>query len=205
MKAEFITSAADKEGFPKTDLPEIAFIGRSNVGKSSMINALLGRKKLVKVGNTPGKTRLINFFNIEDKYIFVDLPGYGYAKTSKAERKKWGRLIESYLKTRTQIKACVLIIDIRRIPSGDDFLMIDWLSDNEIPILLTATKTDKVSRNELEKQINKIAETLSVTPNTVLPFSATRKDGMETVWENIEYVLEGEEEENNEESGKKLY
>ena len=194
MKAEFITSAADKEGFPKTDLPEIAFIGRSNVGKSSMINALLGRKKLVKVGNTPGKTRLINFFNIEDKYIFVDLPGYGYAKTSKAERKKWGRLIESYLKTRTQIKACVLIIDIRRIPSGDDFLMIDWLSDNEIPILLTATKTDKVSRNELEKQINKIAETLSVTPNTVLPFSATRKDGMETVWENIEYVLEGEEE-----------
>jgi len=192
MKAEFITSAADKEGFPKTDLPEIAFIGRSNVGKSSMINALLGRKKLVKVGNTPGKTRLINFFNIEDKYIFVDLPGYGYAKTSKAERKKWGRLIESYLKTRTQIKACVLIIDIRRIPSGDDFLMIDWLSDNEIPILLTATKTDKVSRNELEKQINKIAETLSVTPNTVLPFSATRKDGMETVWENIEYVLEGE-------------
>jgi len=194
MKAEFITSAADKEGFPKTDLPEIAFIGRSNVGKSSMINALLERKKLVKVGNTPGKTRLINFFNIEDKYIFVDLPGYGYAKTSKAERKKWGRLIESYLKTRTQIKACVLIIDIRRIPSGDDFLMIDWLSDNEIPILLTATKTDKVSRNELEKQINKIAETLSVTPNTVLPFSATRKDGMETVWENIEYVLEGEEE-----------
>jgi len=192
MKAEFITSAADKEGFPKTDLPEIAFIGRSNVGKSSMINALLERKKLVKVGNTPGKTRLINFFNIEDKYIFVDLPGYGYAKTSKAERKKWGRLIESYLKTRTQIKACVLIIDIRRIPSGDDFLMIDWLSDNEIPILLTATKTDKVSRNELEKQINKIAETLSVTPNTVLPFSATRKDGMETVWENIEYVLEGE-------------
>lgn len=192
MKAEFITSAADKEGFPKTDLPEIAFIGRSNVGKSSMINALLGRKKLVKVGNTPGKTRLINFFNIEDKYIFVDLPGYGYAKTSKAERKKWGRLIESYLKTRNQLKACVLIIDIRRIPSGDDFLMIDWLSDNEIPILLTATKTDKVSRNELDKHINKIAETLSVTPNTILPFSATRKDGMETVWENIEYVLEGE-------------
>ncbi|TYB34352.1 MAG: YihA family ribosome biogenesis GTP-binding protein [Flexistipes sinusarabici] len=194
MNAEFITSAADKGGFPETDLPEIAFIGRSNVGKSSMINALLGRKKLVKVGNTPGKTRLINFFNIEDKYIFVDLPGYGYAKTSKTERKKWGRLIESYLKTRNQLKACVLIIDIRRIPSGDDFLMIEWLSENEIPIILTATKTDKVSRNKLEKHISTIAETLSVTANAVLPFSATRKDGVEAVWTNIKYVLKGEKE-----------
>jgi len=194
MNSEFITSAADKGGFPETALPEIAFIGRSNVGKSSMINTLLGRKKLVKVGNTTGKTRLINFFNIEDKYMFVDLPGYGYAKTSKTERKKWGRLIESYLKTRTQLKACVLIVDIRRIPSGDDFLMIDWLSENEIPIILTATKTDKVSRNELDKHIRGIAETLSVTPNAVLPFSATRKDGTETLWENIYYVLEGEEE-----------
>ncbi|AEI14212.1 GTP-binding protein engB [Flexistipes sinusarabici DSM 4947] len=194
MKAEFITSAADTGGFPETSLPEIAFIGRSNVGKSSMINALLGRKKLVKVGNTPGKTKLINFFNIEDKYIFVDLPGYGYAKTSKAERKKWGRLIENYLKARKQLKACVLIIDIRRIPSGDDFLMIEWLSENEIPIILTATKKDKVSRNELDKHISKIAEALSVTADAVLPFSATRKDGVEMVWNNITYVLKGEKE-----------
>lgn len=192
MKADFITSAASPEGFPETDLPEIAFIGRSNVGKSSMINALLGRKKLVKVGNTPGKTRLINFFNIEDNYIFVDLPGYGYAKTSKTERKKWGKLIENYLETRTQLKGCVLIIDVRRIPSEDDFLMIEWISENEVPIILAATKTDKVSRNKLDKHLSEIANTLSITPDAILIFSATKKIGIEQIWDNIEYVVKNE-------------
>jgi GTP-binding protein len=189
MRAEFITSAADVTGFPESNLPEIAFIGRSNVGKSSMINALLGRKKLVKVGNTPGKTRLINFFNVDNKYMFVDLPGYGYAKVSKAERKKWGKLIENYITKRSQLKACVLIIDCRRIPADDDFLMIDLLSDNEIPIILTATKSDKLSSGKLQKHLQDIAMELEIPENAVIPFSAVKKNGLTDIWANIDEIL----------------
>jgi len=189
MNAEFVTSAADVSGFPESSLPEIAFIGRSNVGKSSMINALIGRKKLVKVGNTPGKTRLINFFNIDNTYMFVDLPGYGYAKVSKAERKKWEQLIGSYIKMRRQLKACVLIIDCRRIPSDDDFFMIDKLSGNEIPIILAATKADKLSSNKLQKQLRDIAFELEITEDAIIPFSAVKRTGLTDIWANIDDVV----------------
>lgn len=134
MNAEFILSAAKPEQFIKTDLPEICFAGRSNVGKSSMINRILDRKKLVKVGNTPGKTRLVNFFNIDSKYIFTDLPGYGYAAVSKAERASWGKLIEYYFTHRQNLALCVLLLDIRRIPNDDDMKMISAMKSRNVPL-----------------------------------------------------------------------
>jgi GTP-binding protein len=137
LNADYLKSAYYPKDYPETDLPEIAFVGRSNVGKSSMINTLLGRKKLVKVSQKPGKTRSINWFTVEDKLLFVDLPGYGYAKVSKKDRQLWGQIIETYLKERTNLKACVLIYDIRRKPSEEDLNMLEWLKYyNILPLLV---------------------------------------------------------------------
>lgn len=190
MNASFILSAAAPEQFIKSDLPEICFAGRSNVGKSSMINKILDRKNLVKVGNTPGKTRLINFFNIDEKYIFTDLPGYGYAAVSKSEKKAWGKLIEYYFTHRLNLSLCVLLLDIRRIPNDDDMRMIAAMQSRQVPLIAVLTKSDKLSNNEKTKQINVISEKTGIAKENLIVFSAVTGIGKERIWQEIEKLTD---------------
>ena len=146
--AEILLSAANKSHYPQDDIPEIALAGRSNVGKSSFINTMLNRKNLARTSGKPGKTQLLNFFNIDDKLRFVDVPGYGYAKVSKTERAKWGRMIEEYLTSRENLRAVVSLVDLRHDPSADDVQMYEFLKYYEIPVILVATKADKIPRGK---------------------------------------------------------
>ena len=168
-------------GFP-TGLPEAAFVGRSNVGKSSLINAMIGRKSLAKTSQTPGKTRTINFYNVENKLYFVDLPGYGYAKASKQEQQKWGPMIESYLKGRDQLKLMILLLDIRHKPTNNDVVMYDFIRHYGYPTLAVATKIDKVSRQKLPAHLKQLRE---VIPLPIVPFSAETKQGRDELWDAI--------------------
>ncbi|NLZ49230.1 MAG: YihA family ribosome biogenesis GTP-binding protein [Clostridiales bacterium] len=178
-KAEFIISAASRSQYPQDGRVEVAFVGRSNVGKSSIINALTNRKSLAKVGNTPGKTRLINFFLINDDFYLVDLPGYGYAKVSKGEKEKWGRLMEDYLTGRETLKKVVLLVDSRHKPTEDDVMMIEWIRYHGYDIQVIATKADKISRNEMQKNKKIIKETLKVRDEELFFFSSTKREGKE--------------------------
>ncbi|MGD9809191.1 MAG: ribosome biogenesis GTP-binding protein YihA/YsxC [Deferribacterales bacterium] len=186
MKAEFITSAKEPKGYPPTEYPEIAFAGRSNVGKSSMINTLLGTKKLVKVGKTPGKTRLVNFFLVNDEVMLVDLPGYGFAKVSKEEKKQWGETIENYFTEREQLTACVLILDIRRDPNEDDLGMLYWLQHYNVTALIALTKCDKLSNNQQASRLAKISKQLNISKENFILFSSLTRKGKEDVWDKIE-------------------
>lgn len=188
MNADFILSAAQPNQFPITSLPEVCFAGRSNVGKSSMINKILSRKNLVKVGNTPGKTRLINFFNIDSKYIFTDLPGYGYAKVSKKERIAWGKLIEKYFQIRENLALCVLLLDIRRVPNEDDLKMISAMKSRNVPLISVLTKSDKLSNNEKAKQIKIISETTGIDKEHLIVFSAITGVGKDNIWDEINKI-----------------
>ena len=190
MKAEYIKSAYYPKDYPDTILPEIAFVGRSNVGKSSMINCLLERKKLVKVSQQPGKTRSINWFSVDDKLMFVDLPGYGYAKVSKKDRQLWGKIIETYLKERENLKACVLIYDIRRKPSDEDLKMLEWLRYYDILPLLVLTKADKLSNNQIAKQVKIISDVTNMSKSDFIVFSAVSRKGKEEAWSKIEKIIE---------------
>jgi len=189
MKTEFITSAKEPKGYPETELPEIAFAGRSNVGKSSMINTLLGTKKLVKVGKTPGKTRLVNFFMVDDRLMLVDLPGYGFAKVSKSEKAQWGKTIENYFLERTQLTACVLILDIRRDPNEDDLGMIYWLDHYNVTKLIALTKCDKLSNNQQASRLAKISKQLNIPKENFVIFSSLTKKGKDVVWEKFEEII----------------
>ena len=162
--SEFITSAVKRNQYPVDVRPEVAFVGRSNVGKSSIINALTNRRKLAKVSQTPGKTRLINFFLINDEMYLVDLPGYGYAKVSKKEKESWGKTIETYLMEREQLKKVVLLIDSRHKPTADDILMHEWIKHFGYKVIVIATKSDKLSNNEIGKSKKLIKETLKLGP-----------------------------------------
>lgn len=189
-QAEFIISAVKKEQYPKDQLPEIAFVGRSNVGKSSIINALTNRRKLVKVSGTPGKTRLINFFLINNNSYFVDLPGYGYAKISKEQKKDWGKIIETYLKDRDILKKVVLLLDCRRIPNEDDILMYNWIKHYGYNCMIISTKSDKLNRNELSKSENTIRKTLKLEENEKISFySSLKKVGTEELLDKIFYEV----------------
>lgn len=189
-QAEFITSAVVKGQYPKDDLTEIAFVGRSNVGKSSLINSLTNRRKLAKTSSTPGKTRLINFFLINNSFYFVDLPGYGYAKVSKTEQATWGKIIESYLLKRPQLKTVVLLLDCRHKPTEDDILMNNWIKYYGYDILYVATKSDKLTKNELVKSEKLIKETLKLNKDEkILYFSSLNKDGKERLLEAIDNKL----------------
>lgn len=188
MNASFILSAAKPEQFIKSSLPEVCFAGRSNVGKSSMINKILNRKNLVKVGNTPGKTRLVNFFNIDDTYIFTDLPGYGYAAVSKSERAAWGKLIEYYFAHRKNLALCVLLLDIRRIPNDDDMKMIAAMQSRSVPLIAVLTKSDKLSNNEKAKQIKIISEKTLIPKDNLIIFSAVTGTGKEQIWQEIKKI-----------------
>ena len=172
---------------PETDKVEVAFAGKSNVGKSSLINALMNRKALARTSATPGKTQTINFYNVNDVMYLVDLPGYGYAKVSEKEKEQWGKLIERYLHTSKHLKAVFLLIDIRHDPSANDKLMYEWIVAQGYEPIIIATKLDKLKRSQVAKQVKVIKEGLNLIPGTVvIPFSAETKQGREEIWEIID-------------------
>jgi len=182
----FLVSAVSSKQYPEGDLPEIAFAGRSNVGKSSLINSMLNRKKLVKVSSNPGKTRTINFFMINEELILVDLPGYGYAAVSKAEKQKWGAMIEEYLIKRENLKHVVLLVDIRHKPTSDDKMMYDFIKHYRQRVIIVATKRDKISNNALGKSLRIIRETLGTDDtDIIIPYSSETHSGREELWEEI--------------------
>ena len=172
---------------PETDKVEIAFAGKSNVGKSSLINALVNRKALARTSATPGKTQTINFYNINDEMYLVDLPGYGYAKVSESEKEKWGKLIERYLNTSQNLKAVFLLIDIRHDPSANDKMMYDWIVAMGYQPIIIATKLDKLKRSQVQKNMKAIKEGLGLLPGSIIiPFSSETKQGRDEVWDLIE-------------------
>lgn len=184
--SEFIISAVKRNQYPVDNRVEIAFVGRSNVGKSSIINALANRRKLAKVSQTPGKTRLINFFLINNDFYLVDLPGYGYAKVSKKEKESWGKTIETYLHGREPLKRVVLLVDSRHKPTADDIMMHEWIKHYGYDVIVVATKSDKLSNNELPKAKKLIKETLKLEKNDKLYFfSSLNKKGKEELIDNL--------------------
>ncbi len=187
--AEFIKSAVKPSHYPPAALPEIAFAGRSNVGKSSLINTLLNRKRLVKTSATPGRTQLLNFFEVNKAFSFVDLPGYGYAKVPASVKKSWGTMIETYLSTRETLKGVVLIMDVRRIPELHELNLIDWLNHFGLQSILILTKADKLSKTKQIKQHLSIAKALFVDKNELILFSAKSRQGRDAVWDAIEQLL----------------
>ena len=188
--ADFVKSAVKPSHYPPAIFPEIAFSGRSNVGKSSLINTLVNRKRLVKTSSTPGRTQLINFFNINNAFFFVDLPGFGYAKVPKSIKKTWGPMVETYLSTRKTLKGVVLILDIRRVPGAQDLEFIEWLRYYAIPSILILTKADKLSKS---KQMNQhIANTkiLGVDRNDLILVSAKSRMGKDATWAAIVQLID---------------
>ena len=175
---------------PENTLPEIAFAGKSNVGKSSLINALMNRKNYARTSQSPGKTQTINYYNINQELFFVDLPGYGYARANEEVKAKWGKLIEDYLHQSKQIKLVMLLIDIRHKPSENDCLMYRWICDHGYKPVIIATKSDKINRSQLNKQLQMIADELQVLPETIIiPFSALNKQGREDIYELLDMTL----------------
>ena len=175
---------------PENMLPEIAFAGKSNVGKSSMINALMNRKALARTSSQPGKTQTINFYNINDVFYCVDLPGYGYAKTSIEIRQKWGKMIEKYLRVSKQLRQVFLLIDIRHKPSENDRLMYEWIIAQGYSPIIIATKLDKINRSQIQKQVKIVREGLGMpSDGMIIPFSAQTKQGLDKIWEEIENII----------------
>ncbi len=184
--ASILLSVANKSHYPQDDLPEVALAGRSNVGKSSFINTLLNRKKLARTSSKPGKTQLLNFYNIDDKLRFVDVPGYGYAKVSKTERAKWGKMIEEYLVTRDNLRVVVSLVDLRHEPTADDVQMYDFLKYYGIPVIIVATKADKVPRGKWNKQESLIKKKLNFDKqDSFIVFSSETKEGYDLAWDTI--------------------
>ena len=191
INAELLKTAVRYDQYPPSDMPEIALVGRSNVGKSSLINCLTNRKNLARTSSTPGKTATINFYSIGDRYRLVDLPGYGYAKRSKEERESWGRMIEGYLAKRENLVRVIQLVDARHKPTADDKMMLDWINNYGYEPLLVATKLDKLKKAQVEKNLTEIYNELELGDDAVLiPFSAETREGRENVLELIDYILE---------------
>ena len=188
--AETVISAVAPKQYPETDLPEIALAGRSNVGKSSFINTLIQRKNLARTSSKPGKTQTLNFYLIEDTLHFVDVPGYGYAKVSKSERAKWGQMIETYLTQREQLKAVVSLVDLRHAPSQEDIQMYQFLKYYDLPVIVVATKADKIPRGKWNKHESVIKKALDFDKSdTFIIFSSVTKEGKEEAWQAIEKAI----------------
>lgn len=177
--------------FPDNELPEVAFAGKSNVGKSSLINALMNRKSLARTSSQPGKTQTINYYNINNALYFVDLPGYGYARANEAVKAQWGKMVENYLHRSRQLRIVFLLIDIRHEPSENDRIMYDWICRNGYHPVIIATKLDKIKRSQVQKQLKLIRTSLKTEPETVLiPFSAETKQGREEIYELLDREIE---------------
>lgn len=187
---EFIKSATKPLHYPEGDLPEIAFAGRSNVGKSSLVNVLVNRKNLVRTSSTPGRTQLINFFQVNDNFMLVDLPGYGYAKVPLAVKKDWRPMMETYLSKRRNLRGVVLILDIRRVPVEEDLQMLAWLRAFSIPPIIVVTKCDKLSKNERAKQSAIIMARMGLEKSELNFFSALSREGKDGIWARIDALLE---------------
>ncbi|MBW6485752.1 MAG: ribosome biogenesis GTP-binding protein YihA/YsxC [Syntrophobacterales bacterium] len=187
ISAEFVLSAKEPRHYPPAGIPEVAFAGRSNVGKSSLINTLLNRKRLARTSTTPGRTQEINFFSVNQSFFFVDLPGYGYAKVPEAIRRQWGPMVETYLGDRPTLKLVIMLLDVRRDPTGEDMQLMRWLAHYSLDFLLVLTKTDKISRNELAVRRRVIEELIGPSFKlNLLVFSAKTGAGKELVWREIE-------------------
>ncbi len=190
-KVELTISAVSPKQYPDTSFPDIAFAGRSNVGKSSFINKMLNRKSLARTSSKPGKTATINFYNIDDTINFVDLPGYGYAKVSKDEKKKWGNMIETYLNTREELICTALLVDARHKPTSDDLTMLNYIRERHGFAFVIATKCDKIAKTKLNDHLDEIYYTLELTDDDIMmPFSAETGLGAEDIWEAIKEICE---------------
>jgi GTP-binding protein len=188
---EFLGGMAERHGWrPESSLPEVAFAGRSNVGKSSLLNSLVRRKAFARVSRTPGRTREINFFRINNGFVLVDLPGYGYARVSKEKKAEWKPLIQSYLRRTTQLRGIVLLLDIRREPSDDDLAMLDFLAETEVPTIVALTKKDKLTKAAALERAAKISRLLALGSEQVIPFSAQTGEGRVELLEAITELLE---------------
>jgi GTP-binding protein len=193
--AEILASASDRKGFPAPGPPEIAFLGRSNVGKSSLLNRLVNRKRLARTSNTPGKTRLIHWYRVERgaaELRLVDLPGYGYAKVSKVERARWRHLVEDYLGERPSLRAAVLLQDLRRDLSEDETLLVEWLAERRIPTLLALTKVDKLKPMRRGERVRELRAAASLPAARVIPTSSEKGIGVSELWRAIDALLRGE-------------
>lgn len=191
-KADLIAVAVKKEQYPEDNKMEIAFAGRSNVGKSSLLNLLVNRKNLARVSGSPGKTRTINFYEINENFRIVDLPGYGYAKLSKSVTENWGKMIETYLKNREGLLKVIQLVDIRHVPSAQDVQMYEWLKYYRLDGIVVATKADKISRNEMQKSINTIRKTLGLSPkDKIIPVSTLKRTGNMKLLDEMDSLLEG--------------
>ena len=189
MESRFVVSATEKANWPESDLPEVVVVGRSNVGKSSFINAFTGKKKLAYVGNTPGKTRLINFFEVDGSWMLVDVPGYGYAKMSKAQLMQLGRMMDEYFADRKQIKAVVQLVDGRHEPTADDMDMISYFKEMNIPVIVAATKIDKVPKTHRIRHLKAIANKVQLPLKNIVPVSSTEFLGMDEMNARIREVI----------------
>ncbi len=188
--SKYVKSAMRPDQYPRDGRPEFAFVGRSNVGKSSLLNNLLKRKGLAKISNRPGKTQTINFFDINEKIYFVDLPGYGFAKVSKSIKDNWNKAMGYYLKNRSELRMVALLLDARRTPSDKDLHMMEMLDDAEVPTLIVATKIDKLKRSQQKRQVNAMRETLQLDDEAlIIPFSSVTGEGNQKVWSVIDDML----------------
>lgn len=183
---KFEISAVSSKQYPNGDLPEIVLVGKSNVGKSSFINTMINRKNLARTSNVPGKTRQINFYNIDDLFYFVDLPGYGFSKMSKKEQVVSGKYIEDYLQNRSNISLIVFLLDIRHKPTNDDMLMYDYILKSNLPFIVVTNKADKIAITKVQEEVNRIKDVLGISYSTIIPFSSERKIYTEKAWEEIE-------------------
>ena len=190
---KFEISAVSKKQYPKGDLPEIVLVGKSNVGKSSFVNTMINRKSLARTSNVPGKTRQINFYNIDEKFYFVDLPGYGFSKMSKQEQIISGKYIEEYLEEGKNVSLIIFLLDIRHKPTEDDMLMYDYILRSNLPFIVVTNKADKIAITKVSGEVERIKEILGISYSTILPFSAERKIYTEDVWKEIEKFIPNNE------------
>ncbi len=189
-QAEIVISAVSEKQYPDEGLPEIALAGRSNVGKSSFINTIINRKNLARTSQKPGKTQTLNFYKLNDAFYFVDVPGYGYAKVSKAEREKWGRMMDEYFQKRETLQAVVLVCDIRHEPTDADVQMYDYLKYYELPVIIVATKLDKIKKSKHQQHIKRVKDTFEVdAEDIIIPFSSESGEGKDEAWQAIKKYL----------------